>query len=70
MRMEVVRRKAVERALFISMRRTEHLGWCEGKCNVPGMAEIVCGKGRVRKKFMGRGTQGAGVGLTGEKQEV
>lgn len=48
------RRKAVKRALFIDTRRTEHLGQCGGKCNAPGMIEIGCRKGRVRKKFMGR----------------
>lgn len=32
--------------------------------------DIVCGKGRVRKKFMGRESQSPGVGLMGGKQEV
>lgn len=30
----------------------------------------MCGKGRVRKKFMGRETQSPGGGLMGGKQAV
>lgn len=37
--------------------------------NAPGYVEIVCGKGRVRKKFIGRESQSPGVELTGGKQE-
>lgn len=34
------------------------------------MVGIVCGKGRVRKKFMGRESQSLGVGLAKGKGEV
>lgn len=37
--------------------------------NAPGYVEIVCGKGRVRKKSMGTESQSPGVELTGGKQE-
>lgn len=37
--------------------------------NAPGYVEIVCGKGRVRKKFIGKESQSPGVELAGGKQE-
>lgn len=59
--------RAVQRALFINIRRAGCLGSVE--VNAPGYVEIVCGMGRVRKKFMGRESQSPGVELTGGKQE-
>lgn len=39
------------------------------EANALGYAEILCGKGRVRKRLMGRKSQSPGVELTGGKQE-
>lgn len=32
------------------------------------MVQVVCGKGRVGKKFMGRDSQSPDVGLIGERK--
>ena len=60
----------MKRALFIDMRRTEHLGQHGGNCNTPGRVEIVCGQGRVGKKIMETESQSPGVGLAEGKREV